>query len=229
MTVDLPPPDPRTRVDAASLDAGDPDAGPRLAPVLLAVVVGLLALGGGLALVVGAVTATDQAADVTPEDALRRTLSLIEESEQTMLTYQRIEASVLGPGDGQQGGEGLAREAAGAITAAATEARDDLADLRRRLDEAVGEQATDEVAAVRDRYVDHLEAWRDVLGDIADDPSLAVEGGADQYDEVNQTGADFVAAVEAAITRDTPEDIREQAREIVERGFRPPSDDGEAV
>lgn len=233
MSVDLPPPDPRERVDggAAEWDGPRGRAGgtPRLGLVLAAVVVGLLAVGGGLALLIGVLADMGEVTSASsPEQAFRQTLDLIDRSERTMLDYQRAEARAAGPELGPDGSGELGPDAAEAVASAAATARDELADLRDRLD-AAADGAGEEVQDLRDAYVEHLEAWRDLLGRIADDPAVAVEGGEDQFADINSTGDAFVEAVDAAVSEDTPADIREQARAIIERGFRSPEDSGGTI
>jgi hypothetical protein len=204
-------------------------------PVVLAIVLGavvilvggLVALarsGGGGGSVTGGGGARVDAAFV---DDLEEMLDLIDTSERRMIGFQEEAFQILGPEPDLASG-------AEAVAAAAQDASADLVEIRDDLDGTV--TTTGDGAAglrrIRDTYSTHMVAWIDYLDAIAGSPALVLPDSmdADSYwQDISDTGDDFVDAVWNDLPDDTPAALRDYAEFILERGFIAGENGGELV
>lgn len=142
-----------------------------------------------------------------PSDvALDEVLTLIDESEQTMIQFQiAVE---------QAASDELVR-AAGAT--AATE-------LHRIDDELAGTDVagsySEAVLAVRDSYLEHLRAWSTYAEATADDAEAFLDQSGEYWEDITDTADVFVAAMEDDLPDDIPGDLARYAEFILDRGFR---------
>lgn len=163
----------------------------------------------------------------SPEDAVTaELLEAIDLSEQTMIEFQVTASDGIGVEGGlAPGGDELVREAAS--TGASR-----LEGLRSRLGEleqVEGGAATDGHLAIRDSYVEHLDAWRRWMQAVADDPALLEPGAADRGPfslDIETTAEDFVVQMRAGLPSDTPAELEAYADFILQRGFSSSGGDG---
>ncbi|MTV26621.1 hypothetical protein FTX61_14530 [Nitriliruptoraceae bacterium ZYF776] len=105
-----------------------------------------------------------------------------------------------------------------AVAEVASDAQEDLARVRRDLTVDVDDDA---VAAVRDRYVTHLDAWVAYLEAIEADPSVLAGGPEDRALTVaiDTTGDAFARELREALPEVSDADVVALAEGIIERGF----------
>lgn len=118
---------------------------------------------------------------------------------------------------------GEVRDAAGARASELRSIREDLISF----DDA----DSDAVAAIRDAYVPHLDAWVDYAEAVSGDPTLLdrPDAALPYFDAINFTAEDFTASVATNLDDDrVPSDVADLAEEIVERGFSG-GDDGTEI
>lgn len=141
-------------------------------------------------------------------------LNGVEASERVMLRFQRELAQSAGLGDPDD----LAPFFAAVRVVAEAEARrlsDARADLEAPLD-------TDGAETVRAIYLDHLDAWLNLMRAAADDPTLfGPAGDTGRFDvAINATAVDFSRALEAELPADADDEIVRFAQDLLDRGFR---------
>jgi hypothetical protein len=142
-----------------------------------------------------------------------RLLVDIDASEQVMLGFQQDLVTAL------QGVAPTDPELLDRLAGIADDRRSELLDVRARLAEELPDAGAD---AVRDRYVEHLDAWADYLQAIADDPTtLAQQDDRSGYNVVINVTADaFARALEEELPGDIDDGVERFADAILERGFR---------
>lgn len=163
----------------------------------------------------------DDDAVAAPEDAVTaELLTLIDESEQTMIEFQAdvfqtfdVEGGFLA------GGEEQAVEAARA-GADRLEAIDvQLAALQ----ELEGGAATAGQLTIRDTYAEHLGAWEGWMRQVAERPDLLLNPGDPDASaasaDIESTAVDFVRALRRGLPQGTPPELQDYADFIVDRGF----------
>lgn len=201
-----------------------PPRGNRGLIVAIAVAAALVLVGGIVAALVVAVDAVrdeDPVAEDTeslqpsepaggerndPSDvALDEVLTLIDESEITMLRFQE---------DVQVAPDVETVEAAGAE--ASSELRRIKAEL---LSVAVAGRYADGVAAVRDTYIAHLEAWETFAAVTADEATAYFDEDGEHQQAIGDTADEFVRALENELPDDIPADLLDFAEFILDRGF----------
>lgn len=142
-----------------------------------------------------------------------RLLIDIDASEQVMITFQDEVATVFSvPADSPD-------ELMGALQEIGAAARDDLLDVRERLDDELDVDGAEEV---RDRYAAHLDAWADYMNAVSADPSvLSGEGAGAGFNVViNSTADAFARALEERLPDDADSSVRDFAEDLLDRGFR---------
>lgn len=161
-----------------------------------------------------------------PTDAVTaELLETIDEAELTMIEFQiRSLDGVDADGMLLDGGEALVQDASQA-------GADALGQLEARLSaiEADGSGVTDGQLAIRDRYREHLVAWKDWMTAIQDDPTLLEQGNeaaAPFSQDIADTAEDFVTELRIGLPDGTPDQLRAFAEFILERGFGGPSAPG---
>ncbi|MFA9446000.1 hypothetical protein [Egicoccus sp. AB-alg6-2] len=159
-------------------------------------------------------------ADFTGSDADFATLLTgVEASERTMLTFQEELAQTFELAEGTDLTPFFAavRSVAAANAMSLAEAR---ADLEQPLETLAAE-------SVRTVYLDHLDAWLELMETAAEDPTVfGPAGDTARFDvAINATAVDFSRALEAELPDDAAPEISRHVRELLDRGFR---FDGEA-
>ncbi len=98
-------------------------------------------------------------------------------------------------------------------------ARDDLLEVRDRLDDELDVDGAEEV---RDRYVAHLDSWADYMDAVSEDPSvLGGEGaGAGFTVVINATADAFARTLEDELPDTADASVRAYASGLLDRGFR---------
>ena len=155
------------------------------------------------------VTATEPAGGDRndPSDvALEEMLTLIDESERTMLRFQETVAFAAD---------------VDAVEAAAADAAETLGRIKGELlavdivgsyDEALRE--------VLDSYVAHLEAWETYAAATAEAAEAYLDETGEFLQAINDTALVFLRAMEQELPDDIPGDLRNFAEQILDRGFR---------
>jgi hypothetical protein len=105
------------------------------------------------------------------------------------------------------------------IAAAATDAVDELRDVRARIVPLAEDSVVDDVRAA---YLPHLDSWIDYLAAVAEDPELELdrERAAPFMLLINSTARTFRVATERMLETGPSEDVARLADEILEEGFR---------
>ncbi|MFP4312475.1 MAG: hypothetical protein ACLFS9_10925, partial [Nitriliruptoraceae bacterium] len=151
-------------------------------------------------------------ADLAGQDLLYgRLLTDIDASEQQMIAFQ-TEISVALAGATSRD-EGLAEVARVAATR-----EEGLLDVRERLADPVEDPGAEEV---RRLYVEHLDSWAELMGDVAEEPLRILdqsERGATVA--INRTADRFSRALEAELPDDIDAEVARFAEDILDRGFR---------
>ncbi|MFP4150169.1 MAG: hypothetical protein ACLFV0_11855 [Nitriliruptoraceae bacterium] len=151
-------------------------------------------------------------ADLGGQDLLYgRLLTDIDASERQMLAFQ-TEISVALAGATSRD-EGLA-----AIARVAATREEGLLDVRERLADPVDDPGAEEV---RRLYVEHLDSWAELMGDVAEEPLRILdqsERGATVA--INRTADRFSRALEAELPDDIDAEVERFAEDILDRGFR---------
>ena len=216
---------------------GGPDWTPppprRTGTLIVAVVIGVLVLlaAGAAAVLLVRTSESDQVADendgpppavaeADPDDVVAQTeavLQVIDQSEERMIGFQ-VEIQPLLEEDGTVG------DGAEAIASAARDAAEDLLAIRTTLRGLAGGEADgfDGLRDIRDEYAGHMDAWVDYLDAVAGSPALAGISSSDAepfWGDIESTGDDFVDAVRGGLPDGTPQDLRDYAEFIVDRGF----------
>jgi hypothetical protein len=135
----------------------------------------------------------------------------IDASEMTMIAFQ---ADLGGIFQGASGERALA-----AARTVAERRRDELLEVRGRLEE----QADDaDVEAVRDVYVEHLDSWERFMGAVEEDPTVLAQDGRDAIYtlDINATADAFARALEDRLPGSVDAEVRAFADAILDRGFR---------
>lgn len=167
---------------------------------------------------------------VTAADAVTEALlTAIDEAEVTMITFQ-VESTDGVDADGVllDGGEAL-------VTAAATKGLDGLNALRdqlREIEQVDPDATTPGLEAIRDGYVDHLDAWRAWMEAVRDAPELLEatnEDGAPFSADIASTADIFVDELRIGLPSDTSTSLREYAQFIIDRGFGGSGNGGDLV
>ena len=206
--------------------------------VIAVVGVLLLLVGlGAVALVAvrGTAGVSDSASDPVMTEAprpaserdqeLAGVLTTIDGAERRMISFQDRAMSALGADP-----EGFGDE----VSAEAADAAEDLVELREDLvlHARDGDGDLDGIRAIRDTYRVHLEAWIAYTEAVRDDPVLLRPDNPDAepyWDDIGSTAEDFVRAVRNGMPGDAPEELRERAEFILDRGFSSGEDPGELV
>jgi len=120
------------------------------------------------------------------------------------------------------------------VSGEAADAAQDLIELREDLilhaRDSGGE--LEGIQVIRDTYRVHLEAWIAYAEAVRDDPVLIRpdnDQAAPYWDDIGSTAEEFVQAVETALPGDAPDELKERAEFILDRGFRGGEDPGELV
>lgn len=176
------------------------------------------------------VPGVDGPAVVTAADAVtKELLTAIDESEVTMITFQ-VESR-----DGVDETGVLLDGGVILVTDAATRGLEGLGALRERmmgLEDIDPDAVTPGLLAIRDGYVDHLEAWQAWMGAVRDNPTLLQddnEDGAPFNADIASTADVFVDELRIGLPSDTSLSLREYAQFIIDRGFGGSGDGGDLV
>ncbi|MDX1510506.1 MAG: hypothetical protein R3249_04115 [Nitriliruptorales bacterium] len=184
----------------------------------------LVLVGGIIAALVVAVDAVDDEPPVTateredptrpaggerndPSDvALEEMLTLIDESERTMLRFQ--ETVAFAPD-------------VDAVEDAAAEAAESLGRIKGELlgIDVVGSY-DDALRTVLDSYVAHLEAWETYAAATAETAQAYLDETGEYLQAINDTADVFLRAMEQELPDDIPQDLFDFAQRILDRGFR---------
>jgi len=140
-----------------------------------------------------------------------RLLTTIDASEQEMIAFQaEVGQALAGASSRDAGLEAVAE-------VAATRERG-LLDVRERLEDPLDDPGAEEVRAL---YVDHLDSWAELMGDVADEPLRILdqsESGATV--SINLTADRFARALEAELPADADTEVARFADDLLDRGFR---------
>jgi hypothetical protein len=152
-----------------------------------------------------------------PSDvALEGVLTLIDESELTMIQFQIEVEQAVSDEAVREAGSTAAREL-------------------RRLDEELSDTEVtgayaQAVRAVRDSYLEHLRAWTTYVEATAEDPEAFLDPSGEYWQDITDTADVFVAAMEDDLPANIPDDLARFADFILDRGFRENGDpDGTLV
>ncbi len=157
------------------------------------------------------------------DEVLARVLTDIDRAEREMMGAQAAIAEVLSGDLGGPTGETLDE-----LSSIAGDGQRELQELRRDLTAPV---EGNEVRAIRDRYLAHLDAWVRYLVAVEADPTVLAGGpGADAFLlAIDTTGESFAREVREGMPEGIDERVRSFALQIVARGFpdrEPPSSGG---
>lgn len=145
-------------------------------------------------------------------DAHRELFETIDESERTMLALNDDIAALTAEATDEE---------LGAFRDQAGERADQLQDIHDHL-LAIDDADSTAVAAIRDDYADHLQAWIDWSEALAGDPSLLdrPDAAAPYFQAINFTAEGFTSAVANNLDRSrVPDDVLDLADRIIDRGF----------
>lgn len=140
-----------------------------------------------------------------------RLLTDIDASEREMIGFQTDVGVALS--GAPSGPEGLA-----AVAEVAAAREQGLLAVRERLSDPLDDAGAEEV---RQRYVEHLDSWADLIGAVAEEPLLILEqseSGATVA--INRTADRFARALEAELPDDIDAEVARFADGILDRGFR---------
>jgi hypothetical protein len=138
-------------------------------------------------------------------------LTDIDASEREMIGFQTDVGEALS--GASSGPEGLA-----AVAEVAAAREQGLLEVRERLSGTLDDAGAEEV---RERYVEHLDSWADLMGAVAEEPLLILEqseSGATVA--INRTADRFARALEAELPDDIDAEVARFAEDILDRGFR---------
>ncbi len=140
-----------------------------------------------------------------------RLLTDIDASEREMIDFQTSLAEAFG---GAQSPE-AALDAASEVAA---ERRESLLAVRDRLTTPVDDPGAERV---RERYVDHLDAWEGFMAAVEADPLTALEQDeSGSTVRINATADAFARALEAELPDDIAAEVARFADQLLDRGFR---------
>jgi hypothetical protein len=164
-------------------------------------------------------------ADTERDRELAAVLATIDGAEVRMIAFQDRAFSALNSDP-----EGFGDEVSGE----AADAAQDLIELREDLvlHARDGGDELEGIQVIRDTYRVHLEAWIAYAEAVRDDPVLVRpenDQAAPYWDDIGSTAEEFVQAVETALPDDAPDELKERAEFILDRGFRGGEDPGELV
>jgi hypothetical protein len=160
-----------------------------------------------------------EAPDVAALDGLDATFAQllvdIDASEMTMIGFQSDLGGVFASADGER--------ALAAARVVAEQRREELLEVRSRLEASSDE---DDVEAVRDVYVEHLDSWERFMGAVEDDPTvLAMDGRDAIYTlDINATADAFSRELQSRLPAEVDDEVRAYADAILDRGFRSAAD-----
>jgi hypothetical protein len=138
-------------------------------------------------------------------------LTDIDASEQEMIAFQTEVGAAFALADSRDAGLSAVADVAAAREQGLLQVRERLADP---LDDAGAEE-------VRSLYVEHLDSWADLMGEVADEPLRILdqsERGATI--SINRTADRFARALEAQLPADIDAEVARFAEELLDRGFR---------
>jgi len=153
--------------------------------------------------------------DLTALAGLDRTygqlLTDIDASERAMIAFQAGLAEAFG-------GAGSPQDALDGAGEVAAESRERLLAVRDRLTAPLDDAGADRV---RERYVDHLDAWEGFMAEVEADPLAALEQGErGSTVRINASADAFARALEAELPGDIAAEVARYADELLDRGFR---------
>jgi hypothetical protein len=153
-----------------------------------------------------------------PDAIFAELLLDIDASELAMLGFQEEIAAAFRDHGGQDANELLR-----SLSAAGSSSAEDLEAARAALEQPVADVRAE---AVREVYLDHLDAWLRYMRAVADDPTIfAPERDSARYTlSINASAEAFARSLEDQLPDDVDPEVALMAEQLLDRGFRATGD-----